>query len=329
MQRCRRRARGSSPRRIATPTIAREFVLLPPARIAAVLLGSAAVFAGAALAATRSITVASASGAAPVLFAGLLVRWYRNRRKRSILSKLPSLLDLLSGHMRAGHSLSESLAETVPLLPAGIREEMAWVVQQHRLGTPLAQALARWEERIRSEETSLLVRPLSAAISGGGNVVDLLERTRDILRFRMRMMERLRSMTAQARLQALVLTLLPPRSRSPSRRSIPISSRISSHSAGENDRGDRARFPGPWVDHHTKDPVGAAMSARDFLLIGAPMLLGGAFLAAFLLRTWKGRSIAHVLRAYRSAMNAWRRDGSRNGSFGSPGPASSPPSGPG
>jgi len=42
------------------------------------------------------------------------------------------------------------------------------------------------------------------------------------------------------------------------------------------------------------------MRARDFLLIGAPMLLGGAFLAAFLLRTWKGRSIAHVLQAYRS-----------------------------
>jgi tight adherence protein B len=75
---------------------------------------------------------------------------------------------------------------------------------------PLAQALTKWEERVRSEETSLLVRPLSAAISGGGNVVDLLERTRDILRFRMRMTERIKSMTAQARLQALVLTLLPP-----------------------------------------------------------------------------------------------------------------------
>ena len=42
------------------------------------------------------------------------------------------------------------------------------------------------------------------------------------------------------------------------------------------------------------------MRARDYLLIGAPTLLGGAFLAAFLLRTWKGRSIARVLQAYRS-----------------------------
>jgi tight adherence protein B len=187
-----------------------EFVRLPPARIAAVLLLSATLLAGAAMAVTRSAAVAAVFGAAPVLLAGLLVRWYRDRRKRSILSQLPSFLDLLSGHVRAGHSLPESLAQTVPLLPAGIREEMAWVLQQNRLGTPLAEALAHWEARIRSEESSLLVRPLRAAIPGGGNIVELLERTRDILRLRMRTTEKLRSATAQARLQAIVLTLLPP-----------------------------------------------------------------------------------------------------------------------
>jgi len=42
------------------------------------------------------------------------------------------------------------------------------------------------------------------------------------------------------------------------------------------------------------------MRTRDFLLIGAPMLLGGSLLAAFLLRAWKGRSIALTLQAYRS-----------------------------
>jgi len=186
-----------------------EFVNLTPPRIAAVLVVSAAILAIAALAATGSVMVAATSAASPVLFAGLLIRWYRSRRKRSILSQLPSLLDLLSGHVRAGHSLSESLSETVPLLPAGIREEMAWVLQQNRLGTALPEALVHWDERIRSEETSLFVRPRRAAIPGGGNLVDLLERTRDILRLRNRAAEKLRSLTAQARLQALVLTLLP------------------------------------------------------------------------------------------------------------------------
>ena len=42
------------------------------------------------------------------------------------------------------------------------------------------------------------------------------------------------------------------------------------------------------------------MRPRDFLFIGAPMLLGGSILAAFLLRAWKGRTISRTLRAYRS-----------------------------
>ncbi|GAB4238664.1 MAG: hypothetical protein OHK0028_16320 [Deltaproteobacteria bacterium] len=187
-----------------------EFVSLPPARIAAVLLGAGVLLAAAALVSTRSVAAAILFGGAPALFAGLLVRWYRNRRKKKILSGIPAFLDLLAGHVRAGHSMPESLAETVPLLPRGIREEMSCVLRQIRLGTPLIDAMTDWEERLRAEEVTLLVRPLRAALPGGGNVVDLLERTRDILRLRMRTMEKLRSMTAQARLQAALLTLLPP-----------------------------------------------------------------------------------------------------------------------
>ncbi|MFA6146928.1 MAG: type II secretion system F family protein [bacterium] len=43
------------------------------------------------------------------------------------------------------------------------------------------------------------------------------------------------------------------------------------------------------------------MTARDFLLIGAPMLLGGTLLAAFLLGTGRGRSLSGYLQAYRIA----------------------------
>ena len=43
------------------------------------------------------------------------------------------------------------------------------------------------------------------------------------------------------------------------------------------------------------------MRTQDFLFIGAPMLLGGSVLAAFLLRALKGRSIARAMQAYRSA----------------------------
>lgn len=187
-----------------------EFIHLPARRIAAGLLVSGSLCACLALAAWKSPTAAAVSGIAPMLLAGTLVRWYRARRRKTVLSQIPSMLDLVVGHLKAGHSLPESLAETVALLPSGIREEMAWLIQKHRLGSPLAETFALFEERMPSEDVSLLVRPLRAALSGGGNVVELLEQTRDILRRKRRTREKLRSMTAQARLQSVVLTLLPP-----------------------------------------------------------------------------------------------------------------------
>jgi len=187
-----------------------EFVTLPASRIAATFGLSGALCGASAFALTGSSLAAAAGGIAPILLSGAAVRRFRSHRKTVILSRLPVLLDLLAGHVRAGHSLTESLAETEPLLPPGIREEMAWVLQQIRLGVPVSDALVRWEERIGAEEASFAVRPLRIALRGGGNIAELLERSRDILRMRSRVREKIRSMTAQARLQAVVLTLLPP-----------------------------------------------------------------------------------------------------------------------
>ncbi len=187
-----------------------EFIHLPASRIATGLIASGCLCACLALAASKSIAAAAVSGLSPILLAGSFIRWFRLRRRKKILSQLPSMIDLVVGHLKAGHSFPESLTETIPLLPSGIREEMSWLLQKHRLGTSLSETFLLFEERVPSEDVSLLVRPLRAALSGGGNVVDLLEQIRDILRRKNRTKEKLRSMTAQARLQAAVLTLLPP-----------------------------------------------------------------------------------------------------------------------
>ena len=187
-----------------------EFVPLPPGRVAWWLGASGIVSAAATFALTGSAAAALAGGVAPLLLSGMAIRAFRTRRRAKVLSRLPVALDLLAGHMKAGHSLPSSLAETVPLLPPGIREELGWVLQQSRLGTPVADSLLAWERRIGAEEASLFVRPLRVALPGGVNVAELLEQTRDILRMRDRMREKVRSMTAQARLQAVVLTLMPP-----------------------------------------------------------------------------------------------------------------------
>jgi tight adherence protein B len=158
---------------------------------------------GAAWASVSVITV-------PLVLSGIAVKRYQRIRNNRVISQLPSMLDTLSGYVKAGHSFPEALSGAIPLLPSGIREEIAWLFRLNRLGTSLPDALLAWERRIPSSELSLVVRPLRIALTGGGNLVSLLERSRDVLRSRQRQQDKMRSMTAQARLQALVLTMLPP-----------------------------------------------------------------------------------------------------------------------
>lgn len=177
------------------------------ARTALLLAG---FLSGGVAAATGGIHWAALMGPMPVLLSGTIVRRIRTVRLRRIVSQLPGFLDVMAGHVRAGRSLPEALCEAVPLLPRGIREEAAWLHRLLLLGTPLAEAFRLWELRLRNETVALVARPLRIAVPSGGNIVELLERSRDVLRAKLRMEEKLRAMTAQARLQATVLTLLPP-----------------------------------------------------------------------------------------------------------------------
>lgn len=187
-----------------------EFLLLPPGKILAAIAAAGLACGTTAFAMSGNIPLAAAAAIVPAVSSGLAVRHYRTLRRRRVISQIPGFLDVLAGQIKAGHSMQEALSHAIPLLPRDIRLEISWVFRLCRLGTPLHDAFLQWEERLPCEEVSFVVRPLRAALPSGGNVADLLCRSRDILRARTRMREKMRSMTAQARLQAIVLTLLPP-----------------------------------------------------------------------------------------------------------------------
>ncbi len=187
-----------------------EFLLLPPRKILWAQLCAGVLSGAVVMALTADIRWAAAALLLPILLSGMAVKSFRARRRRRVVSQLPGFLDVLAGQVKAGHSLQESLTDSIPLLPPGIREEVSWIFRLCRLGTPLSEAFLLWEERMPCEEVALVVRPLRVALPAGGNLVDLLERSRDILRARIRMEEKMKSTTAQARLQATVLTLLSP-----------------------------------------------------------------------------------------------------------------------
>jgi tight adherence protein B len=186
-----------------------ELLFCSQSQVRYLLMAACALPAAAATLAAGSVALGIALGTVPAFLSGFAVRHFRRRRHRRIALQLPGFLEVLAGHVQAGHSLPEALQDSIPLLPRGIREEVSWIRQSVRVGTSLPDALSMWERRVPCEEVSLLVRPLRIALETGSNVADLLARCREILQAKLLMEGKLRSMTAQSRLQAAVLTLLP------------------------------------------------------------------------------------------------------------------------
>ena len=83
------------------------------------------------------------------------------------------------------------------------------MLRQQRLGVSFEDALLNLQERLPTEATVLLVSSLRIASDTGGNLADALERIASTVRSRLHMEGRIRALTAQGRLQALVVGLLP------------------------------------------------------------------------------------------------------------------------
>jgi tight adherence protein B len=152
-----------------------------------------------------SLIVAIASAAVP---RGLIVR-LRRRHLEAFRRQMPDLLMMLSGSLRAGNGLSQAMAGLVAGIGAPARQELGLVLREQRLGASLADSLAGLQRRLRIEETMLFACALRIGTESGGNLADALETLAESTRRKLALEEKIAALTAQGRLQAWVMGLLP------------------------------------------------------------------------------------------------------------------------
>ena len=83
------------------------------------------------------------------------------------------------------------------------------MLREHRVGLPLEQALQGLAERSGLHDFHLLVATLGIARDLGGGLAEALERFASTLRRRLALEARIRALTAQGRLQGVIMGALP------------------------------------------------------------------------------------------------------------------------
>lgn len=123
--------------------------------------------------------------------------------------QLPEMLLSLTAALRAGLSLRQALEMAAVDTPAPLGVELRRCLDQVRLGASWEEALERLRQRLPAEGLILFGWALSVHWRTGGDLPALCERLVDLLGERRRLRAKLAAATAQGRLSAGVVLLVP------------------------------------------------------------------------------------------------------------------------
>lgn len=187
----------------------RAFVFIDASRL--LVLGALLAVAAALVATLASGSAAAGVGAALAcgLLPRLLLHRLRRRREARFRDQIPDLIGLVAGGLRAGNGLAQALGQAAAEIAPPASQELRLLLREQHLGASLERCLAGLEARMPLEETRLLVAALRVGAATGGSVSGALEALAETTRRKIALEGRIRALTAQGRLQALVMGVLP------------------------------------------------------------------------------------------------------------------------
>lgn len=133
----------------------------------------------------------------------------KKRRIDLIEQQLPDALLLISGAIKAGLSLNGAIRQITSDLPVPLIQEFQLMLHEQRLGVALDDALENLSHRLPLQSINLMVSAMRIANETGGGLAETLERTAATLRSQHAMERKIRALTAQGKMQAWVVGLLP------------------------------------------------------------------------------------------------------------------------
>ncbi len=185
------------------------FLFVDPARLYALNLALTLLAAGLGWLASGSLAIALIIGLLLAISPGAIFRWLRARRLERIEQQLPDALQMLAGTARAGLSLPAAIRQVSTELAPPLQQELRLLQHEQRLGVTLDDALENLALRAPVQPVKLMVSAMRIASETGGGLAETLERTATTLRSQHAMELKIRALTAQGKLQAWVVGLLP------------------------------------------------------------------------------------------------------------------------
>lgn len=133
----------------------------------------------------------------------------RTARLIKIEEQLPEAADFLARAMRAGHSFTNVLQMVGTELPEPLAGEFRAAHEEINYGVPLNEALYNLADRIPLTDLRYLVIAVVIQRESGGNLAEILGNISHIIRERLKLLAKVRVLSAEGRMSAWILGLMP------------------------------------------------------------------------------------------------------------------------
>jgi tight adherence protein B len=143
-----------------------------------------------------------------------LPRWFvarsAKRRQAKFLVEFANAIDIIVRGVKSGLPLNDCLQIIATEAPEPVKSEFIDLIEQQKVGVPLARAFERMHDRMPLQEVNFFAIVIAIQSQTGGNLAEALSNLAQVLRDRYRLQAKVRAFSAEAKASALIIGSLPP-----------------------------------------------------------------------------------------------------------------------
>ena len=132
-----------------------------------------------------------------------------SKRQSKFDEQLPDTLQMLTGSMRAGHSLLRAIDASANESDAPMSEELSRIINETRIGRDLGESMVDVSKRTGSEDFSWISQAIEIHREVGGDLAEVLDHVGETIRDRNQITRQVKALSAEGKMSAAVLMGLP------------------------------------------------------------------------------------------------------------------------
>jgi tight adherence protein B len=133
----------------------------------------------------------------------------KRRWPRKFHGQMVDSLLLVSSGLKAGLSMTQAFTVVAEEMPPPSSQEFGLVLKELHMGVSFEEAMVHLKQRLPSDDVNLFVTSVLVARETGGDITGVFAKLVETIRERMKIRERIKTLTFMARMQGLIMGFLP------------------------------------------------------------------------------------------------------------------------